>query len=323
MKKEKMSSWILTSEMGVPPVINVMIGPPGSGKTTFAEGVMKLNPELVRISKDMLRDQLRASYTTNNEINTEPLVNSIYDAMIEKAIDRGFSVVLDTTNCDYKVLAKRLEYYIQLAEVNLVFMEDLPMETLIARNDTRTKKVPVEVIKSMSNKYRNLLTKKDKLLEICKKRVAFTQQVSPEYDINLPDAVIIDLDDTVALKSDRGPYEWKRVGEDSPIKDMIRLINNLEPSTVRIFLTGRSSECFEETNTWIKQHFIFNQGDDTYAPILVMRDKKDFRAAPETKAELYENHVRGKYNVITVFDDDTRAVQMYRRKGLHTLLCKR
>lgn len=306
------------------PIINVMIGPPCSGKTTKAMEVVRAHSGIVRISKDALRLQLNGSLSVSNGVNTEPLIDSIYESMIEKAIQRGFSVILDTTNCEYKTLVKRLEAYIQLADVNLVFMAQHSLSELFAREDNRVgTAIPPAVMAKMHVNYTKLLAKKDKLQEICDLRGQIVTEAEHVYNSELPDAVIIDLDDTVAIKaSSRGPYEWAKVGEDSPIEDMIRLVNSLEPSIVRIFLTGRSYECSEDTGEWINKHFIFNTEHPTYAPVLLMRDEKDFRPAPETKSALFEEFVRGKYNVITVFDDDPRAINMYRRKGLHALQCK-
>lgn len=301
-----------------------MIGPPCSGKTTRAIEAVRGHGGIVRISKDDLRFQLSGSLSVSNPINTEPLVDSIYESMIEKAIERGFSVILDTTNCEYKTLVRRLEGYIQLADVNLVFMEEKTLSELLAREENRVgTNIPVAVMAKMHSNYSKLLGKRDKLQEICNLRGQIIVQEEHVYDSELPDAVIIDLDDTVAIKSSsRGPYEWAKVGEDGPIEDMIRLVNSLEPSIVRIFLTGRSYACSEDTGEWINKHFIFNTEHPTYAPILLMREVNDFRPAPETKSALFEEFIRGKYNVITVFDDDPRAINMYRRKGLHALQCK-
>ena len=50
-----------------------------------------------------------------------------------------------------------------------------------------------------------------------------------------------------------------------------------------------------------------------------MRIDKDYRKGDIVKRELYETHVKNKYNVDFVLDDSIKIVKMYRELGLTVL----
>ncbi len=50
-----------------------------------------------------------------------------------------------------------------------------------------------------------------------------------------------------------------------------------------------------------------------------MRDDKDNRPGHEFKEEVYEKQFRGKANIVAVFEDDKKVVEMWRKKGLTCL----
>lgn len=52
---------------------------------------------------------------------------------------------------------------------------------------------------------------------------------------------------------------------------------------------------------------------------LFMRDIDDRRNDAIIKRELYEKHIRGKYNVLFVLDDRLRCVEMWRALGITCL----
>lgn len=88
-------------------------------------------------------------------------------------------------------------------------------------------------------------------------------------------AIIVDIDGTVADKGERGPFEWHRVGEDTPKHDVIevvgRLVRSSTPPPIVIFLSGRDEECWLATWDWLRRHVPFPF--DT----LRMRPHKDYR----------------------------------------------
>ena len=79
-----------------------------------------------------------------------------------------------------------------------------------------------------------------------------------------------------------------------------------------IFCSGRPEQCREDTQWWLGNvaHLFW----DDYT--LFMRPDGDFRADNIVKQEIYDTHIKGKYDVLFVMDDRQQVVDMWRRNGL-------
>lgn len=130
-----------------------------------------------------------------------------------------------------------------------------------------------------------------------------------KQDRGLPGAIICDIDGTIALRGDRGPFEWKRVGEDVPNDPVISVIESFR-DTIRIILfSGRDEVCRPETKMWLAKHMI--PYDELH-----MRPKDNNEKDSIIKQRLFDEHVRGKYFVEFVLDDRNQVVDMWRANGL-------
>jgi len=134
-------------------------------------------------------------------------------------------------------------------------------------------------------------------------------------DTSLPKAIIVDVDGTVALRGDREPYDWSRVGEDLPNQPVIEVIRNLwcygiyrgVPVQV-IFMSGRPEECRTQTELWLEA----NVG----LPFqLHMRSDGDFRLDWIVKDELFAP-LRDKYHFLSAWDDRDQMARYWRKMGL-------
>lgn len=124
-------------------------------------------------------------------------------------------------------------------------------------------------------------------------------------------AVIVDIDGTLALRGDRGPFDWARVGEDQPNPPVIELVNmiwNADTHTV-ILMSGRDEVCRNQTEMWLSAQI--NNWHHLY-----MRPARDNRKDAIVKEELYRTHVEPHYRVSFVIDDRDQVVAMWRRIGL-------
>jgi len=110
--------------------------------------------------------------------------------------------------------------------------------------------------------------------------------------------------------SDRSPYDWKRVGEDSVNVPIAQILKTARQDI--ILLSGRDSICRDETIAWLEKHNI--NYDKLY-----MRPEGDNRKDVIIKKELFDNHVRDKFNVSFVLDDRLQVCQLWHSMGL-TLL---
>lgn len=125
--------------------------------------------------------------------------------------------------------------------------------------------------------------------------------------------VLVDIDGTVSHMVDRSPYEYSKVGSDSPDKNVIDVVDALwKASNTLIFITAREDSCYEETYAWLINNCPpFSK--------LYMRKTGDYRSDAEVKKEIYENYIKDKFNVLCVLDDRQSVVDMWRSLGLTCL----
>jgi len=66
----------------------------------------------------------------------------------------------------------------------------------------------------------------------------------------------------------------------------------------------------------------FDQLDEFTIPhdVILMREGEDFRKGWEVKQELYEEYIKGRYDVKLVIDDRPDIIHMFQKHGLQTLL---
>lgn len=124
-------------------------------------------------------------------------------------------------------------------------------------------------------------------------------------------AWIVDIDGTLALRGDRSPYDWSKVGLDAPNKPVITVARALAARSSLIFMSGRMEQCREQTRLWLHTFLCGSIICMCSAP-LMMRKDGDNRPDQIVKRELYERHVQGIYEVEGVLDDRDRVVKMWR-----------
>ena len=93
------------------------------------------------------------------------------------------------------------------------------------------------------------------------------------------------------------------------------VFNYLSNDVKIIFLSGREEGAGQDSLS--REHTIkWLESNNYKSPTLYMRKHGDFRPDDIIKAELYENYVNGKYNVIGIYDDRNKVVDMWRKLGL-------
>lgn len=127
-----------------------------------------------------------------------------------------------------------------------------------------------------------------------------------------PQAAIVDLDGTVALRGDRSPYDdTDRVLDDRLNRNVAIVVDALYLAGYKIvFMSGRQERCRAATELWLARHFNFRPEG------LYMRKDGDRRDDAIVKRELYETWVEPDLNVVVVIDDRDRVVAMWREIGL-------
>ena len=136
------------------------------------------------------------------------------------------------------------------------------------------------------------------------------------------DGVLADMDHRKYLLSEK-PVDWDKFYLaailDNPMHSTIKLLkiiyqsqdtyNELNPRPFIFLITGRSSKYENLTKMWLNDYGIRHDG-------LYMRPEGDHRPDSEVKKEIYRKEIKDNFNVIAVFEDRTRVVEMWRAEGL-------
>lgn len=134
--------------------------------------------------------------------------------------------------------------------------------------------------------------------------------------MNSREVIICDIDGTLALLGNRDRFD-PTTGEDVlnyPIANILKVYDNQKVFDVDlILLTGREEKYREHTIIWLHKNGI------THYKELYMRKNRDFRKDFIVKKELYEKHIKGKYEVLFILEDRDQAVKMWREEGLTCL----
>lgn len=273
-------------------------GIPASGKSTFARAWANAGPNRVLVSRDAIRFAMFGRYDNCDE----KLVTAVEDRMVMEALNARKSVCVDDCNIDQK-------YVTRLAQIGHkhnahVTLHQFPIDLATAkrRNANRDRVVPENVLESMYSRFVN------------NQDISVDPEPGTRYEPvpGSPKAIIVDIDGTIAERETggRGPYDWKRVGEDYLVEEVVKLVNwYSEDGCQVIVMSGRDAVCWSETVEWLNKHDIpWNE--------LYMRPENDGRKDSVVKRELFDKHVRPYYNVEVVLDDRQQVVDMWRDLGL-------
>lgn len=282
------------------------MGAPGSGKTTWSKEFLSKNPSWVKIGRDDFRFMLRNQPVL--EFKEEVLVTDLVFTTAQKALSKGFNVILDNTHCRKSYINQVVEALGEFADIEFMYFE-CSIEKCIERDLVREKRVGELVIRKMFKDLTIMLDSFD--FTTIKKRKRKRIDYSLAWKKDLPNAIICDIDGTLAhMGNHRGPFDWKKVGLDDPDYPIIEAMKAWKNYGTKIILaSGRDGSCREETIEWLK-------AADVPFDELFMRPVNDFRKDSIIKKEIFENEIKDKYNVIMVYDDRDQVVELWRSLGL-------
>jgi predicted kinase len=305
--------------------VEMLVGIPGSGKSTYAKQIVAKDPSnWVRVNNDDLRAMMNGSVWS---ADYEKMVTDARNYLIRDALKRGKNVIIDNLNLnrrhfdDVCKIAKSVNADIQVYE-KAFYIE---FDEAVARNAARTgaARVPDDVMKKWFKESGGKQFKYFKpRVEIYKEQRGSNQAVeAPPYIPGLPEAVLCDLDGTLALIHGRSPYD----ASDCDIKDLPNtpvietILAHYKAGRNIIFCSGREDKYMPETIRFIEKHCTYPGFKDEPAIIgyqLFMRKTDDFRKDAIIKEEIYQNKIEGKYNVLLVLDDRRQVVTLWRELGL-------
>lgn len=311
-------------------------GYPGSGKTTVARDWLAAWRPDERPRARSNRDDLRMlHFGTHGErghlsFAQEQHLTDIQHDSVRKLLKRGYDVIVDDLNLKRKYAVEWAALALEQGSGFTTVDIDTDVDTCIKRDFARRLRgergVGEEGIRKVASRFplgrwpdREGILKSALDLNSVKSgdwRV-YDNPVADEYG-PLKRVIIVDIDGTVALKDRtdgaRGWHEYHRVYEDLPNYPVIEMVNALRSNQHAgiIFLSGRKDTCREQTRRWLADYV----GLWTRRVPLHMRAADDNRSDDIVKHELFDEHIRGRYHVVGVFDDRDRVVDMWRAIGL-------
>jgi predicted kinase len=313
--------------------LTITRGLPGSGKSTYADEWVAEDPTgRAQVNRDHLRKMMHNSVWIGGRAGTEGAVITARDAMIKALLRKGVDVICSDTNLPQKVARDmRNLATVAGAEFNVVDLTDVPLELCLERDAERDARFTLDrdgdpgvgekVIRDMHARF---LAGKSHPLPLPEEPVEQASKALPYVARpGTPEAIVVDIDGTVAIMGDRSPFDWGRVGEDTPNLAVIDAARNqfylADESGKRlhvIFLSGRDEVCREATEAWLSEHFINYDFEDADWAHLYMRPEGDTRKDSIVKLELFDEHVRDAFTVNHVYDDRNQVVRMWRSIGL-------
>ena len=284
--------------------VKILIGVPASGKSTWAKNFLLKNPNYVRINRDSFRLMLRNEQMCENKI--ESMITTLFMNSVKTALAANLNVIIDNTNVKIKYIntfIDELKYY-----ANITYQVfDISLEKAIERDKNRPDSVGEDVIKRMYEDYKILI---DSFDFNPVKQVKEIPRIVPNFNSNLEDCVIFDVDGTLALIGDRSPYDQKRAYVDDPniiVAEQVQF--HKDKGRKIIIMSGRDGDSRKVTEEWLDFYNI--QYDELY-----MRSDNDIRKDKIVKKELYENHIKGKYNVLAWYDDRLQVIDLIYDLGI-------
>lgn len=262
----------------------ITVGISASGKTTWVTDLLKAEKGWRDINRDWIRFNVVcpfsdwSNYKFNKKNETE--VTRVQGLMIMESWAAGENIVISDTNLNAKTRQAIIKDLEELGYTVEIKAFPITRETALKRDNLRANGVGADVI------YRQWQNWNE-----------FNGRKTYVPDTSLPNAIIVDVDGTIAQMNGRGPFDWKRVGEDDPRWLIIDMVSNYEGQGYEILIvSGRSDECKNETTDWLDRHGVpFTE--------LHMRKEGDFRRDSVIKEEILWTHLAHKYNIVAAIDD--------------------
>lgn len=284
------------------PAVVIVRGLPSCGKTTWAREWVEEKPDdRARVCRADIDAMAGGEWTLERANNTR-------DAALSALLKQGIDVVVDDIHLsDTSILPVLAVARAHKATVLVFDMTNISLEEVLRRNSHRDRPVHEDVI---AGYYRTFVRDREFPLSVPK----LAEPEEPVFYVPVDGLAtyLVDVDGTVALRGDRGPFDWERVDEDEPNVAVVRLLEALDGTGLFQFvlLSGRSEVCRDATEGWLAKKI------GIAYERLFMRDAGDNRPDDVVKREIFDREIRERYNVVGVFDDRNKVVAMWRSLGL-------
>ena len=291
------------------PKLLILVGAPGSGKSTFARYFIRTEDNWVRVNRDDFRlmqfgDTLMSPFY-------EERITKMVEASVITLLKHHTNVIIDATNCSLRTLEDMIQAYTEYADISFKVF-DLSVEELVKRCDKRCEQTGKFIPKSAIEKHVTQLqyTKEKFDFKSIPRAVKEATLTYATQDSSLPKAIICDLDGTLSLLNGRDPYDASSADEDglnAPVASVLAMAKAQGYKV--ILLSGREQLYREPTERFLLKRQIAYD-------LLLMRTTNDYRKDNVIKKELFQQEIAGKYFIEFLLDDRNQVVEMW-RKDLH------
>ena len=127
------------------------------------------------------------------------------------------------------------------------------------------------------------------------------------------EAIIVDLDGTLAHHNGRDPYAWELSAQDTVDEVVKGICEQYEDSVDILVCSGRPEAGREIYDQWL------SYVADVQVTSMFLRKDDDFRADYIIKKEMYDTDIAPYWDVKFVLDDRNSVVDMWRDIGLKCL----
>ena len=256
------------------------------------------------MNKDDLREML---HTSKYSSSREKFILIVRDTIIELALADNTSVISDDTNFNDEHIETMSEIAKKFGAKVTVKDFNISPTVCIARNRLREKAVPEAVIWQMHNNHAKKLWGEGIIPDEGETPKKLLQ------DKTLPEAIVVDLDGTLALHTNRGPFEYHKCHTDEVNEPVLACIHAMMADGFKlIFVSGREDTCMDLTKTWLANKCGLLAEDKDYE--LYMRKAKDFRKDSVVKEEIYRELIKRNF-IKFVLDDRQQVVDHLRSLG--------
>ena len=280
-----------------------------SGKSSWAKKFVAENKEYKRICRDDLRHMLY-SYSEFSKEN-ENLVTKIERELMNTLIDQKYHLVIDKMNLNKSDFESDKRYLNSICSEGVEFeVKEFPVELQVAidRDAKRDYVIGKEIIKRTWRKY-----------EVELKQMIERSKYRYPVDPNLPWCIICDIDGTLADSTNRQIFDETKVSTDKVIKPVASILEAIACKALatgelckNFIFSGRTDSSREQTEKWLQVNLIpYNA--------LYMRKTGDNRDDREIKRELFDQYIKGKFNVLLVIDDRKKVCAQWVEMGLFLL----
>lgn len=287
------------------PQLLILIGAPGSGKTTFAKYFIRTEENWMRLS----RDDFRMMHFTSSNISPkeEGFITHMLDASVEVLLKKHSNVLIDATHCRAEYLNHYIEQFNHLADISFKVFDTDP-EEIAERCRKRNLEAGKFISAAVQKKYLKELDELKKSFDFSMRPKTDQRTMIAVQDGSLPKAIICDLDGTLALIDDRNPFDATHADKDNLNQPVAHTLKVFAKEGYNILLvSGREERFREPTIRFLEKYAIpYHQ--------LWMRPSRDYRKDSLIKREIFDAQIAGKYYVEFILDDRDQVVDMWRKE---------